>query len=184
MEAGFGAATAAAGATGADGAMGGFNPAGASGAEGGFGGVRPTGGEGGLSPAGGSGAPPVGAGTGFGGRLIMAFSRGFPAADCPSRRGGRTMRTVSFFGSLINSGVICSKIGFPNISRTRRYFAISNSESSAHHRTTGASFWMDAVLLAARTSIRSLAIRSASLRTASGSGSFAFSSVASSASIS
>jgi hypothetical protein len=109
MEAGFGAATAAAGATGADGAMGGFNPAGASGAEGGFGGVRPIGGEGGLSPAGGSGAPLVGAGAGFGGRLIMAFSRGFPAADCPSRRGGRTMRTVSFFGSLINSGVICSK---------------------------------------------------------------------------
>ena len=42
-----------------------------------------------------------GAGTGFGGRLIIAVSRGLEATGVPSLRAGRTMRTVSFFGSAI-----------------------------------------------------------------------------------
>ena len=48
---------------------------------------------------------PAGAGarTGFGGRLIIAVSRGLEATGCPSRRAGSTIRTVSFFGSAIKS---------------------------------------------------------------------------------
>jgi len=41
--------------------------------------------------------------TGFGGRLIMAVSRGLEVTGPPSRRAGRTIRTVSFFGSGICS---------------------------------------------------------------------------------
>jgi hypothetical protein len=37
--------------------------------------------------------------TGFGGRFIIAVSRGPDDKGWPSRRGGRTMRTVSFLGS-------------------------------------------------------------------------------------
>ncbi len=40
-------------------------------------------------------------GTGFGGRLIIAVSRGLEAIGAPSRREGRTILTVSFFGSAI-----------------------------------------------------------------------------------
>ena len=38
-------------------------------------------------------------GTGLGGRLIIAFSRGDAGTGVPSLRFGRTIRTVSFFGS-------------------------------------------------------------------------------------
>ncbi|MEO6054114.1 MAG: hypothetical protein ABIP97_08895, partial [Chthoniobacterales bacterium] len=41
-----------------------------------------------------------GEGIGFGGRLIIADSRGFAPTGWPCR-GGSTIRTVSFFGSLI-----------------------------------------------------------------------------------
>ena len=44
--------------------------------------------------------PPV-TGTGFGGRLIIAVSRGLEAMGEPSRRAGRTILTVSFLGSAI-----------------------------------------------------------------------------------
>jgi hypothetical protein len=47
-----------------------------------------------------AGAPDT-VGRGLGGRLIMAASRGFAALGALSRRGGRTIRTVSFFGSFI-----------------------------------------------------------------------------------
>lgn len=96
-------AAGAAGAAGAPGTDGGFTP----GTDGGFtpgtdGGLTPEGGLGADGALGGAGAAGAdGAGTGFGGRLIIAVSRGVEAAGCPSRLGGRTMRTVSFFGSLM-----------------------------------------------------------------------------------
>lgn len=47
------------------------------------------------------GGAPATVGRGLGGRLIMAASRGLEAPGFPSRRGGRTMRTVSFLGSFM-----------------------------------------------------------------------------------
>lgn len=113
--AGPAAGAAGLGIDGAEGAAGGESGLGAIGADGGDGGFKPVGG---LSPMGGlsgvsglgaaigegtegNAADGRGAGTGFGGRLIIADSRAVDVAGCPSRRGGRTMRTVSFFGSLI-----------------------------------------------------------------------------------
>lgn len=61
-------------------------------------------GAGGIAALGGAGivaGAPATVGRGFGGRLIIAASRGFAAPGLPSRRGGRTMRTVSFFGSFM-----------------------------------------------------------------------------------
>lgn len=84
----------------APGADGGF---GMEGADGGFGIEGAAGMEiGGFNPAGaaGAGAEPV-TGTGFGGRLIIAVSRGLEAMGEPSRRAGRTILTVSFLGSAI-----------------------------------------------------------------------------------
>lgn len=123
---GLGAKPAGVGGTGAPGAVGGF---GADGAPGAPGGLRPPGafgklmdgadgvaGVGGFKPEGGAGegagvtagaVNPVAdfgagaAGTGFGGRLIIAPSRGVELVGGPSLRGGRTIRTVSFFGSLM-----------------------------------------------------------------------------------
>lgn len=98
------------GIEGADGAGGTMDPP----AEGGLGiagiegGLGAEGAEGitvgGLRPTGAVGAPP-GTGTGFGGRLIIAVSRGLEATGVPSRRAGRTILTVSFLGSAI----ICSE---------------------------------------------------------------------------
>ena len=91
------------GTPGADGGEGGF---GAPGAVGGLGAEGAAGADGGLRPDGGGGALGAegseGAAAGFGGRLIIADSLGVEPAGCPSRRGGSTMRTVSFFGSLIS----------------------------------------------------------------------------------
>jgi hypothetical protein len=81
------------------------------GIDGGFGSVGIPGTEaGGFNPpgmtgGGGTTGDPVGTGTGFGGRLIIAVSRGLDAMGEPSRRAGRTILTVSFFGSAI----ICSE---------------------------------------------------------------------------
>jgi hypothetical protein len=61
-------------------------------------------GAGGIAALGGAGmvgGAPEKVGRGFGGRLIMAASRGLAAPGLPSRRGGRTMRTVSFLGSFM-----------------------------------------------------------------------------------
>ena len=58
--------------------------------------VRPA-----FGGAGMVGGAPAAVGRGLGGRLIMAASRGLAAPGLPSRRGGRTMRTVSFFGSFM-----------------------------------------------------------------------------------
>jgi hypothetical protein len=73
-------------------------PAGADGGGmlGGLGGVGGV--EGGLGrlPDGGG---PLGGAAGFGGRFSMTVSRGFAAIGWLSFLGGRTMRTVSFFGS-------------------------------------------------------------------------------------
>ena len=69
--------------------------AGAAGIEGGA--FNPPGAAGG----GGTTDDPPGTGTGFGGRLIIAVSRGLEAMGEPSRRAGRTILTVSFFGSAI-----------------------------------------------------------------------------------
>lgn len=88
---------------------GGCRPPGAGGALAGFmaGGVGgfiagcppPGGVEGGDGGGVEGGAPVAG---GFGGKLTMAVSRGFaPWALFPSRRGGRTILTVSFLGSAI-----------------------------------------------------------------------------------
>jgi hypothetical protein len=55
----------------------------------------------GLGGAGMVGGVPAMVGRGLGGRLIMAASRGFAAPGFPSRRGGKTMRTVSFLGSFM-----------------------------------------------------------------------------------
>jgi hypothetical protein len=49
-------------------------------------------------------------GSGLGGRLIIAASRGLAALGFPSRWGGRTMRTVSFFGSFMSGRVLTSVI--------------------------------------------------------------------------
>jgi hypothetical protein len=102
-EGGLGATGTTGGALGAGGAIpaieGGFGAAGGatSGMPGGFGS-----GDSDASPAeGGAETEPGATGfwIGFGGRLIIAVSRGFDAKGCPSLRGGRTMRTVSFLGS-------------------------------------------------------------------------------------
>jgi len=88
------------GGTTAPGADGGF---GIEGTDGGFGIEGAAGMEiGGFNPAGavGAGAEPE-TGTGFGGRLIIAVSRGLEAMGEPSRRAGRTILTVSFLGSAI-----------------------------------------------------------------------------------
>jgi hypothetical protein len=65
--------------------------------------------EGGFNPTGALGGggiiEPPGTGTGFGGRLIIAVSLGLEAMGEPSRRAGRTILTVSFFGSAI----VCSE---------------------------------------------------------------------------
>jgi hypothetical protein len=110
----FGAGGAAgaeeAGLRGAGGAEGGA-PGGLGGATGGFGAPEAEGGIGGLGGAeespgglgGAEGGTPGAAGAGFGGRFTMAFSRGLAPLGWPSRRGGRTMRTVSFLGWDINS---------------------------------------------------------------------------------
>ncbi|HEY5705381.1 MAG TPA: hypothetical protein VIS96_07390 [Terrimicrobiaceae bacterium] len=102
IEGGFGAAGATPAIEGGLGATGGVDNPGAFGANegipGGFGsGEIPCGspGEGGTAADSGVAA----FGTGLGGRLIIAVSRGFDARGWPSRRGGRTMRTVSFLGS-------------------------------------------------------------------------------------
>ncbi len=70
---------------------------------GGFGGMAAPGAGGieGLGGVGIVGGAPAAAGMGFGGRLIMAASRGLAAPGLPSRFGGRTMRTVSFLGSFM-----------------------------------------------------------------------------------
>lgn len=50
----------------------------------------------------------------------MALSRGVEGAGWPSRLGGRTMRTVSFLGSLIgfsNLGKILRRLGFVYMER-------------------------------------------------------------------
>jgi hypothetical protein len=61
------------------------------------GGLKPTG----MTGGGGTTEDPPGTGTGFGGRLIIAVSRGLEAMGEPSRRAGRTILTVSFLGSAI-----------------------------------------------------------------------------------
>lgn len=73
-------------------------------AEGGFGmpaatGLGIPGTEAGFIPGGGGGTTAARGWTGFGGRLIIAASPEPGATGAPSRRLGRTMRTVSFFGS-------------------------------------------------------------------------------------
>jgi len=65
------------------------------------GGGGTTGAPGGFGGAGMVGGAPWAVGKGLGGRFTMAASRGLAAAGAPSRRGGRTMRTVSFFGSFM-----------------------------------------------------------------------------------
>jgi hypothetical protein len=116
-----GPATAGFGTEGAEGAAGAAGAVGGLGTPGNVGGFGTPGAAGGVSEVGGFGAATAGggtagaagvagaagagvAGTGFGGRLIMAVSRGVDARGWPSRRGGRTMRTVSFFGSLMFEG--------------------------------------------------------------------------------
>ncbi len=116
------------GGTVAAGGFGNEGTAGTPGAEGGAGGITAPPAEGGLGMEGGEGGRgtagaegivegafnPLGAtggggttgdppetGTGFGGRLIIAVSRGLEAMGEPSRRAGRTILTVSFFGSAI-----------------------------------------------------------------------------------
>jgi hypothetical protein len=83
------------GGTMAPGADGGFGIEGAAGME--IGGFNPAGTAGGVAR---DGAEPE-TGTGFGGRLIIAVSRGLEAMGEPSRRAGRTILTVSFLGSAI-----------------------------------------------------------------------------------
>ena len=103
-----GTAGACAGGTTMPGAEGGRGIAGTEGGFGtvgipgiGVGGFNPTGADGG----GGTAGDPPGTGTGFGGRLIIAVSRGLEAMGEPSRRAGRTILTVSFLGSAI----VCSE---------------------------------------------------------------------------
>ena len=104
-------------AVGAAGAPGGLGMAGAGGVAvipglGSDGMANGLGGAGGMIPPGVGGAPglggegmvggaPVAVGRGLGGRLTIAASRGLAAPGFPSRRGGRVMRTVSFFGSFM-----------------------------------------------------------------------------------
>jgi len=104
---GFGAAPGAAasglGAAGTAAETGGLGTAGAAGAAmAGLGARAGAGGmPGGLGGAGILGGEPTAVGSGFGGRLTMAASRGLAALGFPSWRGGRTMRTVSFLGSFM-----------------------------------------------------------------------------------
>ena len=65
----------------------------------------------GFGGAGMVGGAPAAVGRGFGGRLIMAASRGLAAPGFPSRRGGRTMRTVSFLGSFMAGVYGCWRRG-------------------------------------------------------------------------
>jgi hypothetical protein len=65
----------------------------------------------GAGGAGMVGGAPATVGSGLGGRLIMAASRGLAAPGFPSLRGGRTMRTVSFFGSFMAGCDGCGRIG-------------------------------------------------------------------------
>ena len=58
------------------------------------------------------GGAPATVGSGLGGRLIMAASRGLAAPGLPSRRGGKTMRTVSFFGSFMAGFYFCCSGAF------------------------------------------------------------------------
>jgi len=67
-----------------------------------LGGVAAEGGTGGFKPGGFGGAEGGTAGpaaAGLGGKLTMALSRGLAPVGLPSRRGGRTILTVSFLGS-------------------------------------------------------------------------------------
>lgn len=75
----------------------------------------------GLGGAGMVGGAPAAVGRGLGGRLIMAASRGLAAPGLPSRRGGRTMRTVSFLGSFMAGDYYCGRGGMePAIPTGRR----------------------------------------------------------------
>jgi hypothetical protein len=65
----------------------------------------------GFGGAGMVGGAPAMVGRGLGGRLIMAASRGLAAPGFPSRRGGRTMRTVSFLGSFMAGVYDCWRVG-------------------------------------------------------------------------
>lgn len=94
------------GTAGIDGIVGGLGTTGAGGTTGvaaadgaGMAGLLTTGGTAGAA----EGAP--GTSMGFGGRLIIAVSRGLEATGVPSRRAGRTILTVSFLGSAI----VCSE---------------------------------------------------------------------------
>ena len=87
------------GGVGIGGIDGGFGTAGIPGIE--PGGFKPAG----MTGGGGTAADPPETGTGFGGRLIIAVSRGLEAMGEPSRRAGRTILTVSFLGSAI----VCSE---------------------------------------------------------------------------
>jgi small subunit ribosomal protein S14 len=124
---GAGTTTDGLGGMGADAAAGG----------GGIPGTEGAGGRPGLGGAGMVGGAPTMVGRGLGGRLIMAASRGLAAPGLPSRRGGRTMRTVSFLGSFMagfsNCGLVGMELRFPtgrqeltgargvsNISRSQR----------------------------------------------------------------
>jgi hypothetical protein len=98
IEGGGMTAPGAEGGLGIPGAEGGLGIAGIPGIE--EGGFEPTG-----APGGGGIIEPPGTGTGFGGRLIIAVSLGLKAMGEPSRRAGRTILTVSFFGSAI----VCSE---------------------------------------------------------------------------
>ena len=84
--------------------------------------LKGLGGEGGIAEPGAVGMPGLGGagmeagapatvGRGLGGRLIMAASRGFAAPGFPSRRGGRTIRTVSFLGSFMAGAYYCWRVG-------------------------------------------------------------------------
>lgn len=86
-------------------AVGGLGTGMLNGADGGGGTTAPPG-RGGAGMLGGA---PATVGSGFGGRLIMAASRGLAAAGLPSLRGGRTMRTVSFFGSFMAGVAGCGR---------------------------------------------------------------------------
>ena len=92
---------AADGGLGIDGIDGGFGAAGIPGIE--AGGFKPAD----MTGGGGTAGDPPDTGTGFGGRLIIAVSRGLEAMGEPSRRAGRTILTVSFLGSAI----VCSWSG-------------------------------------------------------------------------
>ena len=97
-----GPVTAEPGGLGMPGTDGGRGTDGATGADADSGGTAARMGAGMETVAGVSGrAMTGGAGTGFGGRLIIAVSRGLEVTGVPSLRAGRTMRTVSFFGSAI-----------------------------------------------------------------------------------